>query len=95
LKKNDDNPQQSNEQLIIIPKEKLSQEAFFGLIEEFILREGTDYGHQERTLFEKMQHIQQQIEAGHTQIVYSTLTGNTSLMTRSELSKYNSCQHPV
>ena len=50
-----------NEQLIIVPVERLSPEALNGLIEEFATRNGTDYGHREVSLAEKCAAIRKQL----------------------------------
>lgn len=74
-----------NESFICIPIDQLSDEAFQGLVEEFVLREGTDYGHSEDTLEEKKLRITRQLEAGHIKIVYSSLTSDCTLLKSSEL----------
>lgn len=62
------------ETFLEIPKEKLTPEALDGLVEEFILREGTDYGHEEVTLAEKKERIMNQLQAGYLKIVFSSET---------------------
>jgi uncharacterized protein len=47
-----------------VPFEALSLEALQGLIEAFVLREGTDYGPQEHRFEEKCASVRAQIEAG-------------------------------
>ena len=37
---------------VVVPLDKISDEALHGLINEFILREGTDYGAREFTLID-------------------------------------------
>ncbi|GAG37370.1 unnamed protein product, partial [marine sediment metagenome] len=70
-----------------IPAEKISDIALNALMEEFILREGTDYEHSETTLDDKKKNIQKQLEAGLVKIVFSSLTENTTIMLSSELVK--------
>jgi uncharacterized protein YheU (UPF0270 family) len=53
---------------IAIPPEQLSPQALRGVIEAFVLREGTDYGEREFSLEQKMAHVAAQIEAGEAQI---------------------------
>lgn len=55
---------------MIIPHQKLSREALFALIEEFVTRSGTDYGTVEASLEEKVQQVQGQLENGEAVIVY-------------------------
>ena len=48
---------------IEIPYTKLKPETLNRIIEEFICREGTDYGHQEYDLETKVQQVQQQLRS--------------------------------
>lgn len=73
------------EEFLEIPAERLSKEALHALIEEFILREGTDYGHSDKTLQQKKITLQRQLSIGQVRVVYSTLTEDTSLILSSEL----------
>lgn len=73
------------EEFLVVPPDRLSKEAVEGLIEEFILREGTDYGHSDPTLEQKKQRVHSQMATGHVVIVYSSLTENTSLMRKDAL----------
>ena len=51
-----------------IPQQQLSAEALMGVVDAFILREGTDYGTQEYTLEEKRQRVLRLLERGDAQI---------------------------
>ena len=50
--------------MIRIPLETLSDEALAGVIDAYILREGTDYGHQEYDIEEKRRRVRRQLEKG-------------------------------
>ena len=56
--------------MIEIPYKELSQEALQGVIDAYILREGTDYGPVEYDLAETRQRVLRQLEAGQAQIVF-------------------------
>lgn len=56
---------------MIIPHQQLSPEALHNLIEQFVLREGTDYGENEKSLQSKVDEVRLQIEKGEAVIVYS------------------------
>lgn len=71
---------QPEEKLIPVPLDKVSELALDGIISEFILREGTDYGHSNKSLEEKKSTLKKQLLSKHAQIVYSTLTEDTSIM---------------
>jgi uncharacterized protein YheU (UPF0270 family) len=49
---------------MVIPLEKLSAEALRGVIEEFVTREGTDYGGQMYSLENKVEQVFRQLRRG-------------------------------
>lgn len=53
-----------------IPHTSLSKESLRGVIEDFILREGTDYGSLEYSLDEKVLQVMKQIESGKVKILF-------------------------
>jgi uncharacterized protein YheU (UPF0270 family) len=61
-----------------VPVKRLSREALDGLIEEFVTRDGTDYGSQEQTLDEKKSAVARQLDRGELVIVFDSEseTGN-------------------
>jgi uncharacterized protein YheU (UPF0270 family) len=63
-----------------IPIESLSAEALHGVIDEFILREGTDYGAIEATLERKRREILAQLENGRAKLVYDSETETVTLV---------------
>jgi len=69
---------------MIIPWQDISKEALNGIIEEFIMREGTDYGEQEVSLERKKQDLLNQLQSGQVVIVYSELHETVSMMLAEE-----------
>lgn len=67
---------------MIIPPQSLSADALHGLIEEFITREGTDYGWDEVPLATKVEQVRRQIEKGDVVIVFDSASETVSLLTR-------------
>lgn len=67
---------------MIIPFEQLSSDALQGLIEEFITREGTDYGMEEVSLNTKVEQIKQQLKRGEIVVVFDTATESVSILSR-------------
>lgn len=65
-----------------IPTERLTAEALQAVIEDYITREGTDYGHQDFTLEQKVAQIQQQLQSGSAVIAYDTETETCTLLTK-------------
>jgi len=58
------------ETLITVPHAELSADALRGVIESFVLREGTEYGEQEVALDVKIAQVMRQLERGEAQIVF-------------------------
>ena len=65
----DDDPQAAAQEPILVPYRELSAEALRGVVESFVLREGTEYGARDFTLEEKLAHVYRQLERGEAQIV--------------------------
>lgn len=65
---------------IEIPFGLLSDDALRGLIEEFVSREGTDYGQRDHTLDEKAASVRRQLEDGRAVIVYDPATENCNIV---------------
>lgn len=57
-------------QPIVIPHTDLSAEALRGVVESFVLREGTDYGEREVSLDQKVAQILRQLERGEARIIF-------------------------
>jgi len=49
---------------------ELSQEALLGVMDAFILREGTDYGHEEITIDQKRSRVLSMLQSGEAEIVF-------------------------
>jgi len=70
---------------IEIPFGLLSGDALRGLIDEFVSREGTDYGQGEHTLDEKAASVRRQLENGRAVIVYDPATENCNIVLKEEI----------
>ena len=70
---------------VVVPLDKISAEALHGLIDEFILREGTDYGAREFLLEEKHTQIKKQLASGHVLIVFDTAEQTASIIRKEQL----------
>lgn len=77
---------EKNEQLppVEIPREALSEDALQGIIEGFILREGTDYGREEAGFESKYKQILRQIEKSDVKIIFDPNTETVGLITLPE-----------
>ncbi|MWP61477.1 YheU family protein [Gilliamella sp. Pas-s25] len=58
---------------MIIPWQNLDPQTLNNLIEYFVLREGTDYGLQEKSLQEKVDEVKSQLVQGSVAIFWSQL----------------------
>ncbi len=68
-----------------IPWQSLDRETLNNLIEHFVLREGTDYGEQERTLEEKVAQVLAQLKQGEAVLFFSELHETVDIKRRSDL----------
>lgn len=71
--------------LVLVPREKLSREALIGLVDAFVLREGTDYGHADVPLEDKRGAVLGQLDRGEVVIVFDPETEDVTLALRREL----------
>jgi len=69
---------------MIIPWQDLAPETLDNLIESFVLREGTDYGEQERSLEQKVADIRHQLQSGEVLVVWSELHETVNIMPRNQ-----------
>ena len=65
---------------IIVPHSELSPEALRGVIESFVLREGTDYGEHEYSLDEKVAHVLKQVQRGEARIEFDAESETVNLV---------------
>ena len=72
----------ADEQPLEIPWRDLSGSALDALIEEFVTRDGTDYGAQERDLASRKKDVQRQIERGEVWIAFDQNSQSVNLLRR-------------
>ena len=65
---------------IEIPPEKLSEEALIGVIDEFITREGTDYGHEETSPDAKRSQVRAQLHRGDALLLFDPKTETINII---------------
>jgi uncharacterized protein YheU (UPF0270 family) len=65
---------------IVIPHGDLSEDALRGVIESFVLREGTDYGERELALEQKFAQVLRQLVRGEARVVYDPATGSIDIV---------------
>jgi uncharacterized protein len=67
---------------IVIPYRDLSEPALRGVLESFVLREGTDYGEREVTLDQKVAQVLRQLERGDAQIVFDPVVESVDVVVK-------------
>lgn len=65
--------------MIKVPVQSLSADALRGLVEAFVLREGTEYGHREFSLSEKYLAVERGLARGDAEIWFDPETGTTDI----------------
>lgn len=65
---------------MIIPLEQLSHETLSAIIEDFILREGTEYGAEDVSKEAKIFQVKKQLDQGHAVLVYSELHESINIL---------------
>lgn len=73
--------------MIVIPYKDLSSDALRGLLEEYIFRDGTDYGVVELSLETKLENLYRQLERKDIVIVFDEILESCNVITKNELSK--------
>lgn len=67
-----------------IPWRELSPEALQGVIEEFVTREGTEYGEREVALATKVEQVRRQLERGEVQLWFDADASTCQLLRRED-----------
>ena len=69
---------------LIIPFSELSEDALQTLIEDFVTRDGTDYGWDEMTTQQKAEHLLALLKKGELLISYNEESQSCGLLTKEE-----------
>lgn len=67
-----------------IPYDQLSQEALQGVIEEFVTRNGTDYGEAEMPLETKIAQVLLQLKSKNAFIVFDHHSGTATILNKND-----------
>jgi len=67
---------------MIIPYTELSADTLKGIIEEFVSREGTEYGVADVPMSAKIEQVKRQLERGDIVIVYDEPTDSCDLVSK-------------
>ncbi len=72
---------------MIIPLEQLNADTLQAIIEDFILREGTDYGAMDISKSDKIAQVMQQLEQGTAVLVYSELHESVNILPKEQFNQ--------
>jgi|TARA_B100001971_G_scaffold66239_2_gene60978 hypothetical protein len=72
-------------QRMTIPWQSLSKDALRGVLEDFVTREGTEYGAQEVNLERKVAQVEQQLVKKEVVIVFDAKSDTCSIISASDL----------
>lgn len=61
---------EADERFVHVDYRALSADALRGLVEEFVSREGTDYGEREKSFEDKVRDVERQLESGEALILF-------------------------
>lgn len=67
-----------------IPRDRIDPETLHAIVEEFVTREGTDYGDRVYSLEEKVAHVLAQLERGEVCVLFDPATETITLASRDE-----------
>ncbi|BFM16958.1 hypothetical protein R50073_31410 [Maricurvus nonylphenolicus] len=70
---------------MIIPFQQISADALQGLIEDYVSRDGTDYGVQEVSLESKADQVKRQLQRGEVVVVFDEVSETASILTQKEV----------
>ncbi|EPJ50944.1 MAG: hypothetical protein OFPI_18750 [Osedax symbiont Rs2] len=71
---------------MIIPHTSLAVETLQNLIEEFVTREGTDYGNYELSMADKVSAVQGRLRTGEVVILYIESSESVNIVEKQSLS---------
>ena len=71
-----------------IPHQQLSPNTLQSLVEEFITRNGTDYGEHEFSLDDKVQQVMRQLEREDAVIVFDPATETCTILSAADAQKF-------
>jgi hypothetical protein len=65
---------------VAVPHTELSQEALRGVVESFVLREGTDYGERDVSHEDKVAAVLRQLERGEARIMFDPVSQTVDIV---------------
>ncbi len=75
-------------EILVIPHEKLNSDTLYAIVEEFVTREGTDYGESEVSLQQKTDQIMNQLKSGKALVVFDPSLQNCNIVLKKDFAFY-------
>lgn len=75
---------------VIVPWQRLSPAALRGVLEEFVTREGTEYGEHDVPLERKIEQVQRQLERSEVLLVFDAASETVNLVRATDLRRTGS-----
>jgi len=72
--------EREQEEPVAVPYKELSAEALRGVVESFVLREGTDYGERDVSHEQKVAQVIRQLERGEARIMFDPLSQSVAIV---------------
>ena len=60
--------------------QRLAADLLRGIVEAFVLREGTDYGEREYSLEQKVAHVMRELDRGEVHIIFDPISQTVNLI---------------
>ena len=76
--------ERDRERPLVVPHTELSVEALRGVVESFVLREGTDYGERDVSHEVKVADVMRQLERGDARILFDPLDSSVTIVPASD-----------
>ncbi|MFW1677428.1 YheU family protein [Pontibacter sp. JAM-7] len=70
---------------MIIPWQAVTPETLDNLIEEYVTRDGTDYGDEEVSLQRRVQQVRAKLQSGEAVLLFSESTGLCNIVAKDSL----------
>lgn len=71
-----------DDQPIEVPYERMRPETLQALIEEYVTRDGTDYGSRDASLEQKVEDVRRQLRRGDACVVFDPETESVNIISR-------------
>mgnify|MGYP000221121973 FL=1 len=74
---------------MIVPWQALDPDTLQNLLEEFVSRDGTDYGEQELSLAQKVEQVRAKLQSGEALLLFSESSGQCNIVSRERLPEFD------